>query len=156
MRLKSPEYRRHNEVKSTVAAGVIRAAVALSAICLGGGAGISPSAAEEAVTDVGYVVSVSGRVVAFARGTPVLLDTLDSISDRTRLDLLANSELRLCHYRMQRILMLRGPARATISAEGVRADEAGKAVEASAETCATPVVSRFQGGLLTRGAAFKQ
>ena len=103
MRLKSPEYRRHNEVKSTVAAGVIRAAVALSAICLGGGAGISPSAAEEAATDVGYVVSVSGRVVAFARGTPVLLDTFDSISDRTRLDLLANSELRICHYRMQRI-----------------------------------------------------
>ena len=155
MRLKSPEYRRRNEVKSTVAAGVIRAAVALSAICLGGGAGISPSAAEEAATDVGYVVSVSGRVVAFARGTPVLLDTLDSISDRTRLDLLANSELRLCHYRMQRILMLRGPARAAISAEGVRG-EAGKAVEASTETCATPVVSRFQGGLLTRGAAFKQ
>ena len=155
MRLKSPEYRRHNEVKSTVVAGVIRAAVVLSAICLGGGAGISSSAAEEAAANVGYVVAVSGRVVALARGTPVLLDTLDSISDRTMLDVLTNSELRLCHYRMQRILMLRGPARATISAEGVRA-EAGKAVEASTETCAAPVVSRFQGGILTRGAAFKQ
>ncbi len=155
MRLKSPEYRRHNELKSTVAAGVIRAAVVLSSICLGGGAGISPSAAEEAATDVAYVVAVSGRVVAFARETPVLLDTLDGISDRTRLDLLTNSEVRLCHYRTQRILMLRGPARATISAEGVSM-EVGKTVDASTEKCAAPVVSRFQGGLLSRGVAFKQ
>ena len=63
------------------------------------------------------------------------------------------SKLRLC--RMQRILMLRGPVRATISAEGVRA-EAGRVVDASKETCVAPVVSRLQGGLLTRGAAFKQ
>jgi hypothetical protein len=152
MRLKSPELRHR---KSTVGAGMIRAAVVLSTICLGGG-GISTSVAQEAAApDVAYAVAVSGRVVALARGTPALLDTLDNIADRTRLDLLANSELRLCHYRTQRILILRGPARATVSADGVRV-EAGKADDASAETCTTPVVSRFQGGLLTRGAAFKR
>jgi hypothetical protein len=135
---------------------MIRAAVVLSTICLGGGAGISASVAQEAAApDVAYAVAVSGRVVALARGTPALLDTLDNIVDRTRLDLLANSELRLCHYRTQRILILRGPARATVSADGMRV-EAGRADDASTETCTAPVVSRFQGGLLTRGAAFKR
>ena len=56
------------------------------------------SAAQEAAADVGYVEDVSGRVVAFAQGKPTLLDALDVISDRTRLDLQANSELRICHY----------------------------------------------------------
>ena len=155
MQLKSPELPRHNEVESKTAAVAVRAAVVLSAICLGAGAGISPSAAQEATTDVAYASAVSGRVVAFVSGNPVLLDTLDSISDRTRLDLLTNSEVHLCHYRTRRILILRGPARATISAGGVRV-EAGETVDASTQTCAAPVVSRFQGGLLTRGVAFKK
>jgi hypothetical protein len=155
MQLKSPECRRHNERKSKVAAGTIRAAVVLSTICLGAGAGLSPAAAEEAATDVGYVVAVSGRVVALPRGKPVLLDTFDSISDRTRLDLLSNSELHVCHYRTQRILVLKGPARVMVSADGLKA-EAGKAIDASEERCTAPVVSRVHGGLLTRGAAFKK
>jgi hypothetical protein len=83
------------------------------------------------------------------------LDTFDNISDRTRLDLLANSELHLCHYGTQRILVLKGPARVIISADGMKA-EPGKAIDASGEGCAAPVVSRVHGGLLTRGAAFKK
>jgi hypothetical protein len=154
MQLKSPESRRHNEGKSKVAAGIM-AAVVLSTICLGGDASLSPAAAQEAAADVGYVVSVSGRVVALARGNPALLDTFDNISDRTRLDLLANSELHLCHYRTQRIVMLKGPARVIISADGMKA-EAGKAIDASEERCTAPVMSRVNGGLLTRGARFKK
>ena len=149
MLLQSPEYRRCSE-RTLTAAGMIRAAVVLSTIGLGAAAGISPAAAQDAATDVAYVEAVSGRVLAFARGTPVLLDTLDIISDRTRLDLQANSELRICHYRTQRILTLVGPSRASISAGGATAEN-GKAVAASAGTCAAPVVSNFQGGLVARG-----
>ena len=108
----------------------------------------SPSAAQ--ATDVAYVEAVSGRVVAFAHGSPALVDALDVISDQTRLDLLANSELRVCHYRTQRFVTLKGPARVTISADGVTAG-AGKAADASTETCAAPAVLKLQGGLLTRG-----
>jgi hypothetical protein len=130
---------------------MIRAALILWTIGLG--AGIAPAAAQ--ATDVAYVEAVSGRVVAFARGIPMLLDALDVISDQTRVDLLANSELRVCHYQTQRFLTLRGPARVTISADGVTASTSKGAV-ASAETCAAPAVPKLQGGLLTRGAASKQ
>ncbi len=129
------------------------AAVALAAIGLG--AGLSPSAAEETVTDVAYVEAASGRVVALARGAPVLLGALDIIGDRTRIDLLANSELRVCHYRTQRLLMVKGPARITISTTGVSTD-GGKSVDASAEACVAPAVSKHSGGLLTRGASFNR
>ena len=107
--------------------------------------------ANDVAADVAYVEEMSGRVVAFARGTPVLLQTLDVISDRTRLDLQPNSELRICHYRTQRFLTLEGPSRATISADGVTA-KAGKAIVASG----APAAPKLQGGLLSRGAAFKQ
>jgi hypothetical protein len=149
MRLQSPAYRGCSE-RTMAAAGMIRAAVVLSTIGLGAAAGISQAAAQEAAGDVAYVEAVSGRVVAFSRGAPVLLDTLDIISDRTRLDLQANSELRICHYRTQRLVALAGPSKASISADGVTAAN-GKAVAASAETCAVPVVSNFQGGLVARG-----
>jgi hypothetical protein len=75
------------------------------------GAGLSPVAAQEGRTDVAFVEAVSGRVVAFAAGKPVLLDALDVVSDRTRLDLQANSELRLCHYQTRRFVTVKGPAR---------------------------------------------
>ncbi len=91
-------------------ASAMRAVVFVSAM-LGGGTGLS-SSAQEAATDVAYVEAVIGRVVAFAAHrapTPFLVDTLDVISDGTRFDLLANSELRLCHYRMRRFLTMRGP-----------------------------------------------
>ena len=134
-------------------ASAIRAVVVASAI-LGGGSGLSPLEAQEAATDVAYVEAVTGRVVAFAHGAPVLVDTLDVISDRTRFDLLANSELRLCHYRIRRFLTMRGPARITVSAEGI-AVEAGKPVDISRETCAAVQASKFQGGTVARGVTKK-
>jgi hypothetical protein len=123
---------------------VIRAAVVFSMV-LGAGLGLSPSTAQESATD---------RVVAFTRGAPVLVDVLDVISGRTRFDLLTNSELRLCHYRIGRFLTMKGPARITISSDGIIV-EAGKAVDVSQDTCAVVKASKFQGGIVTRGATFK-
>src|SRR5215470_19376691 len=115
-----------------ISAKVTRAAVLISAIGLGGIFGVSPSAAQEA--DIGYVAAVSGRVVAMVGGTPSLLDTADVISDRTRLDVLANSELQVCHYRLQRFLTMTGPARVTVSSSNVTV-ESGRAAVVSKETC---------------------
>jgi hypothetical protein len=115
----------------------------------------APSRAQEAAApDIGYIEAVSGRVVALARGNPVLVDALDAISDRTRFDLLTNSELRLCHYRIGRFVTMRGPTRITISADGFTVT-AGKPVEVSQDTCTVARASKFQGGLLTRGAVSK-
>jgi|SRR5262245_9342756 hypothetical protein len=136
-----------------ISVNVSRAAVVFAAIGLGGVFGFSPSAAQEA--DVAYVASVSGRVVALARGTPSLLDTADVISDRTRLDVLANSELQVCHYRLQRFVTMGGPAHVTVSADGITV-ESGKPAVTSKERCAMPQASNFQGGLVTRGVLFKQ
>ena len=150
MRLQSPEYRRCSE--RTRAAGHDRAAVVLSAMGLGAAAGISPSAAQDAATDVAYVEAVSGRVRCLRSGDPVLLDALDIISDRTRLDLQANSELRICHYRTQRILTLEGPSRASISAAGVTAEN-GKAVDATRQGRAPHPWSRTSREVLLRAAS---
>jgi hypothetical protein len=152
MRVQSPEYCGSNARKSTM--GIVRAALALAAIGLVGGVGIPRSAAQETAPDVAYVEAVSGRVIALSRGTPVLLDNLDIISDRTRLDLQANSDVSICHYRTQRMLALKGPTRAVISADGATADS-GKAIGASTGTCVAPVISNFQGGLVARSAALK-
>jgi hypothetical protein len=135
-----------------MAVGTTTVVLVLSAIGLGAAGGISHSAAQGTATDVAYVEAVSGRVVASSQGSPALLDVLDIISDRTRLDLAANSELRICHYRTRKLLTLRGPLKASISASGVTA-EGGKAVDASAESCAAPVVSTFQGGFVSRTVA---
>jgi hypothetical protein len=123
----------------------VAATLLLSAICLGAG----PALAQDDA-DVAYVEGVSGRVVALAEGKPTLLDALDVISDRTRLDLQANSELRICHYPTRQLLTLKGPLRASISRDGVTAENSKTAV-ASAGTCAAPVVSSFQGGVVSRG-----
>ena len=133
---------------------VIRAAVIFATV-LGAGSGLSPSAAQDSATDVGFVEAMSGRVVAFVRGSPVLVDVLDVISERTRLDLLANSELRLCHYRIGRFVTMRGPARITVSADGITV-QAGNPVDVSHETCAVIQASKFQGGLVARGVTFKK
>ena len=138
-----------------ISAKVTRAVVLLSAIGLSGVFGLSPSAAREPAADVAYVASVSGRVVASVRGTPSLLDTADVISDRTRLDVLANSELQVCHHRLKRFVTMSGPARVTVSVGGITV-ESGKAVTISKETCAVPQASNFQGGVVTRGASPKQ
>src|SRR5204863_9459985 len=62
-----------------------------------------------------------------------------------------NSELRICHYPTRQLLTLKGPLRASISRDGVTAENSKTAV-ASAGTCAAPVVSTFQGGVVSRGA----
>jgi len=137
-----------------ISAKVTKAVVLLSAIGLSGVFGLSPSAAQEPAADVAYVASVSGRVVALVRGSPSLLDTADVISDRTRLDVLAKSELEVCHYGLQRFVTLSGPARVTFSSSSVTV-ESGRAAVVSKETCAMPQASNFQGGLVTRGVSFK-
>jgi hypothetical protein len=120
-------------------------------------------------------LAIAARVVrqclsAVCAGSPSVLDcrdwrmtpsslirvaALDAISDRTRFDLLTNSELRLCHYRIGRFVTMRGPARITISADGFTVTT-GKPVEVSQDTCTVAQTSKFQGGLLTRGAVSKE
>jgi len=134
-----------------MAAGIVKAALFASTLCAGFGAavGISQTAAQTPASDVAYVEAVRGRVVAFAEGKPTLLDALDMVGDRTQLDLQANSELRICHYLTHRLLILRGPLRASVSASGVMA-ETGAAIRGPSETCVSPLVTTFQGGLVTR------
>ena len=144
MQLQSPEYRGCN--MATMVASVIRVIILSSFL----GPGLGVSAAQEAATDVAYVETVRGRVIAFARGTPVLLSALDVIGDQTRIDLLADSELYVCHHRTQQFLTLKGPSRVTISAQGV-SNEAGKSVAPSTERCTASTVSKHSGGLVTRG-----
>jgi hypothetical protein len=141
--------------KAMISANVTRAAVLVSTIGLAGVFVFSPSAAHEAAPEVAHVSAVSGRVVALVRGTPSLLDTADVTSDRTRLDMLANSELQVCHHRLRRFVAMSGSARVTVSVGGITV-ESGKAVIISKETCAVPEASNFQDGVVTRGASFKQ
>jgi hypothetical protein len=138
-----------------ISAMVTRAMVLLSAIALSGVFGFSPAAAQEPAADVAYVVSVSGRVVASTGGTPGLLDSAAVIGDRARLDLMAHSELQVCHYGLQRLVTMTGPARVTVSTTRVMV-ESGKVAVVSKETCATPQASNFQGGVVTRGVSLKQ
>jgi hypothetical protein len=150
MRRRSLEYPGCSE-KSSKPVEFLLALLLLSAMGAFPAAGPAHSAAvKEIAADVAYVEDVSGHAVAFSQGKPALLDALDILSDRTRLDLQANSELRICHYRTHQLLVLKGPLRASVSADGV-AVENGKAVVASAGACAAPVVSTFQGGLVARG-----
>ena len=100
---------------------------------------LAPAPAPEA--NVAFVEAVSGRVVVFARGKPALLENADVISDGAQLDLQPNSELRICLYTANRLLTLRGPARALVSAAGV-VDEAGRAVQAAVGTCTPSGPSR--------------
>jgi hypothetical protein len=147
MRLQSAEYRSCGEKAATVVE-FIAAALLLSAA----GVAAAHAAGQQDPAEVAYVEDVSGRVVAFANGKPTLLDALDVIDDRTRLDLQANSELRICHYPTLQLLTLKGPLRASISRDGVTA-ETGKAVATG--SCVAPVVSTFQGGLVSRGTGAK-
>ncbi len=100
-----------------------------------------PAPASTPEASIAIVEAVSGRVLGFAHGKPALLGYSDLISDHTQLDLLANSELRICHYRANRLLTLRGPLRATVTADGVT-DESGRAVDGASGTCTPPAVSR--------------
>ena len=84
------------------------------------GSCLNPLAAQEASSDVAFVETVTGRAVAFVSGRPTLLGPLDVITNRTRVDVLANSELRLCHYQASRFLTVKGPARIIVSVDGVK------------------------------------
>jgi hypothetical protein len=95
----------------------------------------APAATQEA--DVAVVEAVRGRVVVFARGKPALLENSDMISDHAQLDLQADSELRFCHFKANRLLTLKGPARAFVSADGVT-DERGRTVDAVVGSCTPP------------------
>ena len=134
MRLRSPEHREPGENTSTVME-LVAAALLFSAV--GAAAGPAHSATQEIAADVGHVEDVSGRVVAFSQGKPTLLDALDVISDRTRLDLQANSELRLCHYPTSKLVTLKGPLRASISRDGVTVENS-KVVVAATGSCVAP------------------
>jgi hypothetical protein len=137
-----------------MAVGIMKAArVVLTlglGVGLGLGGGVASSAAQGTATEVAYVEAVNGRVVAAAQGKPTLIGVLDIISDRTQLDLQANSELRICHYPTRKLLTLHGPLRAVVSAAGVTAENGGP-IKGTSETCVAPVVSTFQGGVVTRG-----
>ena len=65
-----------------IAPTMTTAAVVFSMV-LGALSGLSPSAAQEAVIDVAYVDTVSGRVVAFTRGALSLAGPLDAVSQGT-------------------------------------------------------------------------
>jgi hypothetical protein len=121
-------------------------AVLVSAIGLSLGIGQASGA------EVALVESVSGRVVAFAAGKPTLLDALDVVSEGTQLDLQANTELRICHYKMRQFLMLKGPLRASISLDGVSVENR-KTVLPGAGSCAAPAPSTYSGGMVIRGVA---
>ena len=113
---------------------------------------------------IGGARSVSGRRICGDRDRTggrtrfwqtTLLGSLDVITNRTRVDVLANSELRLCQYLTSRFLTVKGPARIIVSVDGVKV-EAGKAVEVSRETCGSVEASAHQGGLVARGVSYKK
>jgi hypothetical protein len=112
----------------------------------------SPSYATRDANEVAIVENVSGYVVAFSAGKPkpALLEALDVVSDETRLDLQANSELRICHYQTRQFLTLKGPLRASISREGVAVVN-GKPATVAGEPCAAPASSTLSGGVVLRG-----
>jgi hypothetical protein len=119
-------------------------------LTIGGGPAYSgPAYGARQTEEVAFAADVSGRVIALSQGKPTLLEALDIISDKTQLDLLANSELRVCHYQTKQLLALRGPLRAYISRDKVAVD--GKAVVAFTGSCSTPQASKFQGGIVARG-----
>ena len=123
----------------------------LGAMLLLGGLDGMPASAQQTTNDIAYVEDVSGHVVAFAQGKPILLGALDIISDRTRLDLQANSELRICHYPTRQFLTLKGPLKASVSRDGIMVEN-NKPAGAATGACVAPVVSTVQGGLVSRAA----
>ena len=118
------------------------------------GSCLNPLAAQEASSDVAFVETVTGQAVALVSGRPTLLGSLDVITNRTRVDVLANSELRLCHYQTSRFLTVKGPARIIVSVDGINV-EAGKAV-VSRDACGSVEASAHQGGLVARGVSYKK
>ena len=118
------------------------------------GSCLNPLAAQEAFSDVAFVETLTGQAVALVSGRPTLLGPSEVITNRTRVDVLANSELRLCHYQTARFLTVKGPARIIVSVEGVSV-EAGKAV-VSSDTCGLVEATAHHGGLVPRGVGYRK
>jgi len=112
--------------------------------------GIGNCAAQEAI--VAHVLAVNGSVKANASGERTWVEILDGIRERTRLELLGNSELRICHHSTRTQLVLKGPLRAEVWADGLTAENA-KAVERSSTPCLAPGLASVQGGHLSRSVA---
>jgi hypothetical protein len=127
------------QCRTPIQCGAARKDLASAALFSSAILGGSPAAAQ--ATEVALVEEVSGRVIAFSQGKPALLETLDTINDRTQLDLPANSEVRVCHYQAGKIVSLKGPLRATVSRDGVTVENSGKAGLAMLGPCAAPLVS---------------
>jgi hypothetical protein len=109
--------------------------------------GIGNCSAQEAT--VAHVLAVNGSVTANASGERTWLETLDGIRERTRIELTANSELRICHYSTHTQITLKGPLRAEVWADGLTAENV-KAVERSRTPCMVPGLASVQGGHLSR------
>src|ERR1700680_214919 len=129
-----------------MALNVVRVVLVLLAWALGVLDLVFYAAAQGTTIDVAYVEAVTGRAIASSQGTATELEVLDTIDDGTWLELAANVELRICHYRIHKRLALKGPLRASISAAGLRAED-GNTVATSGEACAAPVITPVQGGL---------
>src|SRR5262249_47481759 len=99
---------------------------------------------------VAHVLAIHGSVVANVSGERTLIEVLDGIRDRTRLELMANSELRICHYPTRTQITLKGPLRAEVWADGLTAENP-KAIERSRAPCMAPGLASVQGGHLSRG-----
>ena len=99
---------------------------------------------------VAHVLAVRGSVVAIASGERTWIENLDSIRERTRIELTANSELRICHYPTRTQFTLKGPLRAEVWADAVTAENA-RAVERSSAPCTAPGLASVLGGHLLRG-----
>lgn len=125
-------------------AGVARTTAAMAALAFG--AGISAAAAQ--TTNVAHVVAVQGLVLV-GSSEPAFVEPLDIIHDRTRLELRAGSELRICHYPTRTALIVRGPTKLEVSAGGLAVEDV-RAVDGSREPCNQPAMATVQGGLMSR------
>ena len=104
-------------------------------------------AAQEA--NVAHVLAIRGSVAANASGQRTRLEVLDGIRERTRIELTADSELRICLYSTRTQVTLKGPLRAEVWADGLTAENAG-AVERSSTPCRAPGLASVPGGFMSR------
>ena len=101
--------------------------------------------------NVAHVIAVRGFVTANVAGEQTrLLDVLDGIRERTRIELRANSELSICHYPTRTQVTLKGPLHAEVWADSLTVDNAA-AVARSSTPCAGPELPSRPGGQLFRG-----
>jgi len=129
---------------------IMKAAIFVTTLGFGLWAGASQAPAQRATMQVAHVEAVSGIVLAASQGRQTLLDVLDIIRDQTELDLRADSELQICLYRSRKLVTLRGPLRAVISAADLTMEKLN-AVDRPGESCTAPVISIVHGGFISRG-----